>query len=292
MLELLQSLKISLLHTGFAQLGTEWNFDNVISPFARLFYVQKGTATVYHSDTVFHLKPGFMYLIPSFVYNRYKCEDYHEQYYISLFEEIHKGLSIFNLKGFDYEVPLQDGDELLFKRLGELYPERTIKYSDPKAYTHKPQELLLMNKKNAKNKTQRYLETQGILILLLSRFIKNSEPENRITPNIGPLKDVLFYISENLHTPLEVSLLAQKYHLSNDHFSRLFLNLYGVRPNRFIQMKWIERAQLLLLTTNDTLEVIAEKVGLNNFSYFSRIFKKITGITPGKYRKNQLKIQI
>ncbi|MGD1946437.1 MAG: helix-turn-helix domain-containing protein [Croceivirga sp.] len=70
------------------------------------------------------------------------------------------------------------------------------------------------------------------------------------------------------------------------------MNLYGVRPNRFIQMKRIERAQLLLLTTNDTLEVIAEKVGLNNFSYFSRIFKKITGITPGKYRKNQMNIQI
>lgn len=287
MLELLQSLKISLLHTGFAKLGKEWDYDNVISPFVRLFYVSKGTATLYHNQTTFNLKEGYMYLIPSYVYNRYKCDDYHEQYYISFFEEVRTGLSIFNLRAVKYEVPLQDGDAQLFKRLAVLYPKRRIINNDPKAYIHRPQELLAFNKKHAKTSTQRYLETQGILTVLLSRFIENDAPATTSVNANSRLADVLFYIAEHLTEPLEIQHLAAKYHVSTDHFSRLFLKEFGMRPNLYIQTKRIERAQLLLWTTNYSLEEIAHKVGIDNFSYFNRTFKKIAGTTPGRYRKNQ-----
>ncbi|NJB35221.1 helix-turn-helix domain-containing protein [Croceivirga sp. JEA036] len=287
MLELLQSLKISLLHTGFAKLGKEWDYDNVISPFVRLFYVTKGTAKLYHNQTTFNLKEGYMYLIPSYVYNRYKCEDYHEQYYISFFEEIRTGLSLFNLRSVKYEVPIQNEDAALFKRLTTLYPKRKIINNDPKAYVHQPQELLAFNKKHAQNSTQRYLETQGILTVLLSRFIENEAPNTTNATTTSRIPDVLFYIAEHLTAPLEIKDLANKYHVSTDHFSRIFLKEFGMRPNLYIQTKRIERAQLLLCTTAYSLEEIAHKVGIENFSYFSRTFKKITGTTPGKYRKNQ-----
>ncbi len=287
MLELLQSLKISLLHTGYAKLGKEWNFDNVISPFTRLFYVTKGSATVYHNNKTYTLKQGYMYLIPSYVYNTYRCEDYHEQFYISFFEEIRTGLSIYNLRSFIYEVPINEGDHLFFQRLTNMYPKRNIVNSDPKAYLHKPQELLRFNKDNAQMKTQRYLETQGILTILLSRFIKNEPANNSNISSYGRLDDVLFYIAEHLDQVLEVQDLAKRYHISADHFSRLFLQQFAMRPLKYIQTKRIERAQLLLWTTNDTLEEISHKIGMENLSYFSRTFKKITGVTPGKYRKNQ-----
>ena len=286
MLELLQSLKISLLHTGYAKLGPEWNFDNVISPFTRLFYVTKGSASVYHNNKTYTLKQGYMYLIPSYVYNTYRCEHYHEQFYISFFEEIRTGLSIYNLRSFNYEVPVKDGDHLLFERLTKMYPKRKIVNNDPTAYLHRPQELLQYNRDNAKMNTQRYLETHGILTILLSRFIENEPAQNaNITP--GRLDDVLIYIAEHLNQVLEVQDLAKKYHMSTDYFSRLFLHQFNMRPLKYIQTKRIERAQLLLWTTNHSLEEIAHKIGMENFSYFSRTFKKLTGTTPGKYRKNQ-----
>ncbi|MDP2525068.1 MAG: AraC family transcriptional regulator [Maribacter dokdonensis] len=286
MLQLLQSLKISLLHTGYAKLDTAWNFDNVISPFTRLCYVTKGSATLYHNNRTYTLKEGHMYLIPSYVYNTYKCENYHEQFYISFFEEIRPGLSIYNLRSFRYEVPLKEGDHLFFERLTQMYPKRKIVNSDPKAYSHKPQKLLQFNKDNAQMNTQRYLETQGILTILLSRFIEN-EPATNANVSTGRLNDVLVYIAEHLNQSLEVQDLAKKYHMSTDHFSRLFLQQFNMRPLKYIQTKRIERAQLLLWTTNHSLEEIAHKIGMENFSYFSRTFKKITGTTPGKYRKNQ-----
>lgn len=287
MLELLQNLQVSLLHTGYAKLGTEWDFENVISPFIRLFYVTKGTAMIHHSNQTFIAKEGYMYLIPSYTYNRYKSSPYHEQYYTSIFEEILSAPSIFNVRSFAYEVPVREGDELLFKRLMEMYPERRIVNSDPKTYVHRPQELIAQNRKNAQMNTSRFLETQGILYMLLSRFVKNTAPNKRLQSNDYRLANALRYIAENLHTQLHVQDLARLCHLNTDHFSRLFLQEYGIRPLKYIQTRRIERAQLLLWTTNQTLEEIAHKVGMGNFSYFSKTFKKITGTTPGKYRKQQ-----
>jgi YesN/AraC family two-component response regulator len=61
-----------------------------------------------------------------------------------------------------------------------------------------------------------------------------------------------------------------------------------MRPNKYIQSKRIERAKLLLLSTNNSLKQIAEKVGLDNSSYFTRIFKNHTGKTPSVFREKRL----
>ena len=53
-----------------------------------------------------------------------------------------------------------------------------------------------------------------------------------------------------------------------------------MRPIKYIQSKRIQRAQLLLSTTFDSLTEIAEKVGLDNMSYFIRTFKKFTEKHP------------
>lgn len=289
MLELLQSLKFNLLHAGFAQLDHHWNYDNVISPFTRLFYVTEGHAKMYHSDQEFDLQKGFMYLVPSYVYNRYKCDVFHEQYYISFFDEIKTGFSIYNLREFTYEAKVTEHDAYLFKRLAELYPKRSIQNSDPKAYVHEPAVLLDFNKRSARTKTDRFMETQGILSLLLSKFVKNTSPEKTNLDNYGNLNTILLFIAENLQSTLTVKELAERSHLSTDHFSRTFKKQMGMGPNLYIQSKRIQRAQLLLLTTNDSLEQIAHKVGMDNFSYFSRTFKKLLGKTPGSFRKEQFR---
>ena len=74
-------------------------------------------------------------------------------------------------------------------------------------------------------------------------------------------------------------------HLEPGYFSRLFYELMGVRPIEFINRKRIEKVQRLLVTTSDNLDNIARIVGLSNWAYLSRVFKKYTGVTPGQYRK-------
>jgi len=289
MQKVLQSLQLSLLNIGYAHLDSNWNYDNVISPFTRLYYATKGQAKVYHNKKEFDLKPGFIYLIPSYTYSRYKCDHHHEQYYISFFEDIQNGLSIFNLKSFLYEVEAQEMDLHYFKRLLNINPDRALINDDPKVYDNRPT-LLTFKKKNEQLPSAEYLETNGILSILLSRFMREQKDVPTKTNTSHKLSQVMSFISENLDRELTISELAGYCHLSTDYFSRVFKQKFGMRPNSYMQSKRIERAQLLLLTTDYSLQQIAEKVGLENLSYFSRVFKKHSGKTPGIFRKEQMKV--
>jgi len=290
MKKVLQSLNLSLLNVGYAQLDHSWNYDNVISPFARIYYITKGAAKVYHNGLEFTLKPNHLYLIPSYTYSRYKCDTYHEQYYISVLEEIKNGVSIFNETSFMYEIKGQPSDLSCFKRLLAINPNRALVDDDPEIYDNRPT-LLDFRKKNESLSSSEYLETTGLLQIIFSRFIKEQKKTDpKLSNTSNDLSQVLGYIDENLHNTITIEELASFCHLSPDYFSRKFNQKFGMRPNLYMQSKRIERAQLLLLTTNDSLKKIAEKVGLENLSYFSRIFKKHSGKTPGVFRKTQINV--
>ncbi|MEZ4969562.1 MAG: AraC family transcriptional regulator [Flavobacteriaceae bacterium] len=281
MSKILQSLKLALLNVGYAKLGPQWDYDDVISPFVRLYYITKGNAMIYHSNVAIELKPDRIYLIPSYTFGRYKCDHYHEQYYISCLEELKNGYSIFNFGSFVYELEANPIDLYYFKRLLALNPNRQLENYNPKVYDNRPT-LMDFERKNEESSPSSYMETHAILGILLSRFIKNPKSINANEKREFGM--VLNYIHENLHKNLSVKELADFCHLNTDYFSRVFNENFGMRPNKYIQSKRIERAQLLLLSTNNSLKQIAEKVGLENLSYFTRIFKTHTGVTPGAFR--------
>ncbi|WP_298502503.1 AraC family transcriptional regulator [uncultured Maribacter sp.] len=288
MIELLQTLKLNLLHAGYAKLDNKWDYDRVISPFTRMFYVTKGTADVYHSNIKFYLKPGYIYLIPSYVYNRYKCDNYHEQYYVGFFEEVQHGLSVYNLKRFKYEIKASEADIELFKRLLVINPNREVLNSDPDAYIHNEATMLGFNIENNQLSADLLLETTGILTILFSKFMEHGSLVLSEDTGSVSIEKVLSYIADNLQEKISITELAKYCNLNVDYFSRIFKEKFGVRPNSYIQLRRVERAQFLLLTTQDSLKEISEKVGLGNMSYFSRTFKKITGNTPANFRKQQL----
>jgi AraC-like DNA-binding protein len=208
-----------------------------------------------------------------------------EQLYIHFLEEVGAGLSIFNLQNFKYQVKADPLTKQLIKRLLALNPNRSLLKEDPKIYDNH-RSLNAMEAHNNNMSARDYLETCGILNVLLAQFVNETGAgvqlpvykEDKITAS-------LYYISEHLHKELTVQHLAERCHLNADYFSRLFKEQTGIRPLQFLQNKRIERAQILLSTTNDTLQNIADKVGLPNISYFSRLFTRLTNKTAGSYRK-------
>lgn len=284
---ILQSLKLNLLHVGYAELDATWDHDNVISTFSRLYLVTDGMAKVFHSYEEVDLKPGNLYLVPSFTYSRYQCESFLSQYYIHFLEEVGDGLSTYDLKDFIYELPATEFDVQCFMRLVEMHPDRILKNDDPRIYDNR-KTLADFKKQNDLLSAATLLETQGILKLLYSRFVKDGN--SRKTQVRNDFYEVLNYIKEHLHEELKISDLAKRFNLSADHFSRVFQQKFGIRPSTYIQTVRIERSETLLLTTNNTLAQIAEKTGWDNVSYYTRIFKKVTGQTPGQFRKERFNI--
>ncbi|MCK7556455.1 AraC family transcriptional regulator [Chitinophaga sedimenti] len=131
-----------------------------------------------------------------------------------------------------------------------------------------------------------YLETQGILFQLLSRFVgseKDVLPDKQVIPS--KVLDTIAYIQINLKQPLTITQLAARVNQNQDYFSRQFLQYTGMRPLSYVHEKRIERAQYLIATSSAPYLDIAEEVGFESLPHFSKVFKKVTGMTPAQYRQ-------
>lgn len=271
-----------LLNVGYAYHNADWNWKNVHSPFARIHYVKSGNAKIIREDGIYELKEGHLYLTPSYVKHSYVCEGVLELFYIHLYEDIGKSLSIFDLFDFPVEVCATSVDVYLIERLIEINPARELKYYDPKSYEDSStvaQNIALQQKSPLAFE----METQGIIKLLISHFMtqaiyKNEHIEERILRS-------LHYIHKNIDKPLDINHLADICHLSKDHFIRLFKKEMSCTPGKYINQKKIEVAQLKMLIENVSIAEIAYGLGFENISYFNRLFTKLVGETPGKYKK-------
>lgn len=277
----------SLLNVDHVQLSEKWNYSNIVSPYFRLYYIDSGLGEIAALNKIVVLEPGYLYLIPSFTLCSLSCKASLSQFFVQFFEESGTGISLFSTNRTVLKVAATEIDVLNFRRLLAINPNRGLNRSDnPKVYEKnifykEYQEL------NSQQNTAVFMETQGIIIQLISRFISAFTIHNQeqLSPLPMNIMEAISYISVNLATELSVAHLADRANLNTDYFSRLFRAATGSSPIDYIHEKKIERAQYLIVTTQLPLVQIAELTGFQNTSYFSKIFKKITGIAPGQYKK-------
>lgn len=74
--------------------------------------------------------------------------------------------------------------------------------------------------------------------------------------------------------------------MSRPNFFRCFKREFGISPVDFILHERIKAAKLLLLDSNVTITQACYAVGVNNLSYFFKLFKRIEGKTPAGFRKD------
>lgn len=110
---------------------------------------------------------------------------------------------------------------------------------------------------------------------------KEYEEENEAA---GRIDGTIKHMQQHLSATLTVEDLAQQCELSPSHFSNLFKKATGMSPlNYFIHLK-LQRACLLLYTTDMKIKDVAVIIGYNDPYHFSRLFKKTMHISPEQYR--------
>lgn len=95
------------------------------------------------------------------------------------------------------------------------------------------------------------------------------------------------YVHEHLAERLTVERLAAEANLSPAHYTRLVKAMLGVPPMQYVIRKRMDRAATLLEQTPMKLAAIAAAVGYQDPYYFSRLFKRVTGVAPSAYRRGE-----
>ena len=85
---------------------------------------------------------------------------------------------------------------------------------------------------------------------------------------------------------LSMTELAAHYHLSKSYLYKLFKQHTGYTPHQFQMLQRINRAKSLLSGSDDPITDISYRVGFGESAHFSRVFKEMTGVTPGFYRSS------
>jgi len=99
------------------------------------------------------------------------------------------------------------------------------------------------------------------------------------------IQEAMTYIRENLGQDISRMEVADMLHLNEEYFSKMFHRYAGSTFKEFVMAERMQQAQRLLKHSRLSVSLIASRVGYDNFSYFSKAFKKVTGLTPQEYRK-------
>lgn len=101
-----------------------------------------------------------------------------------------------------------------------------------------------------------------------------------------PIQKALIYIDANLTGNLNLSSLADTLNVSSSYLSTLFKKETGQTLTEYINTRRVRHAKHLLESTRLQIQTVAQHCGIVDVQYFSRVFKRITGMTPKEYRES------
>jgi AraC family transcriptional regulator len=162
-------------------------------------------------------------------------------------------------------------------------------FSKPDLRLHQIAMLLLSELNSDGIMGRLYVEslTQVLIIHLLRNYSSS-------TPQIAPqqngltaiqLRQTIDYIQTHLDQNLSLAEIAEVINISPTYFSSLFKRATGNSPHQYVIQQRVERAKVLLKTTDLAIASIAFQVGFSSQSHLTQHFKRLTGSTPKQVSK-------
>ncbi|WP_271270380.1 helix-turn-helix domain-containing protein [Aliamphritea hakodatensis] len=248
------NLSLSLVRSYWQKADLDWAYPSYQRPYNWLIYTRSGRGYVELEGRRLKLLPGSMVVVPLNRECHYHCTEPMEIGACAFTLQMSPGVDVFDL----YRVP-----------------------DNPVAVTD---EQLFRDVIEAEQKPGGTLLAMGAVLRLLAPVLDVAATRGESGQDEVRMQKVLSYIDRHL-THLDMTDLASQLGFSDGHFSRWFNNVMGVSPKRYVIQKRVEAATRLLLFGGQNIEAVARHCGYEDALYFSRIFKKYTGLSPREYRK-------
>ena len=126
----------------------------------------------------------------------------------------------------------------------------------------------------------------AILFQIYAQLVKESHPSYISGAAKKKILSAQTYILRNLaDRTLSVKFLAEQAKMSEVHFRRLFHDLFGISPVKYLLSARVEKARSLLGLSELRLEDIAAQAGFSSTAHLCAAFKTATNLTPTQYRR-------
>lgn len=176
------------------------------------------------------------------------------------------------------------------------YSERCIRYMDiatqvihlPDSIDHVPEDLGALYQQFIKS-SSRHRDVQELDHAMATFVRRSAEIFNLYAKDQGyhQIQEAKRFVDEHLGEDLSLKRISGELYISTTYFSRLFRAKTGMKFSEYLAQRRIERAKVLLTTTDLPVMEVARQVGYTEANSFARLFKGHTGKTPAQYRKGR-----
>ena len=131
---------------------------------------------------------------------------------------------------------------------------------------------------------QLYEKITSLLTFLMEESW-NPESRTNLSRQKQNVQEVKDYIDSHFIEKITLDTLSERFYINKFYLSKIFKEQFGTPINSYLLQVRVTHAKRLLRFSELSIEQVGYACGINDANYFSRMFKKIEGISPGEYRK-------
>ena len=259
-----------------------------------MLYCARGNALLSINCEKFKISEGTLITIPPNTGHSIWIEDYNTPLIYWVHFDFLYRRDVYNL-----EKLVTDHNNVLYrnKLINENYIRQAVKFEE--GFTL-PYHLIIENQiilkecfellVNAYEKHRKFwqMESKIILLQILQQvFLQLYRKDPILQLKDKNIEEVIMkYIIKNYNQKIRLPELANLVSLSEDYLGKIFKKNTGNTIIEFLNKLRVSKAKELLVDKRLSIECISEMVGFSDVCYFSRVMKKLEGISPNKWRKN------
>ncbi len=173
-----------------------------------------------------------------------------------------------------------------------IYEKYTERGGQPAFHAREPQRYLEILRQlheiavgNAYIRDMQIYEKLTALLTLLMEESWNPQSNTRGGTQKQNLQNIKDYLDQNYSQKILLDDLAEHFYINKFYLTKIFKEQFGLSVNNYLTQVRITHAKQLLRFTDFSVEKIGAECGMSDANYFSRVFKKVEGMSPGEFRK-------